>query len=276
MQWIMFSKMLQEFDVAEAARRIKALGFTGVDLTVRPGGHVKPEKVGVELNAAVRAIRDEGLDVPMVSTSIIAADEPAAEATIAAAVHEDIRLLKLGYWKSQPGQMRQSIDETRRALDGLERLAETYHVTLGIHNHSGASYVNAQPLVVLQLLEGRDPARIAAYFDAGHAAVEGGEGGWSQSFELLAPHIRMVAIKDFGWHVVDGKPKPDWKRVNIPLRQGITPWTEFFRLLKDSGYDGPLSLHSEYKGSSSWKELTTGELIAQTAEDLAFAQSLLP
>ena len=70
MPLVMFSKMLQEFTVAEAARRIKGLGFDGVDLTVRPKGHVEPENVGMALPEAVKAIRDQGLTVPMISTAI--------------------------------------------------------------------------------------------------------------------------------------------------------------------------------------------------------------
>ena len=58
MQLVMFTKHVQEFPVAETAKRVKALGFDGLDLTVRPGGHVVPERVGVELAAAVAAARE--------------------------------------------------------------------------------------------------------------------------------------------------------------------------------------------------------------------------
>ena len=77
---VMFSKMLGEFPVAEAARRIKGLGFEGVDLTVRPGGHVLPERVATDLPEAVKAIRGEGLSVPMITTAITRAGDPHAEA----------------------------------------------------------------------------------------------------------------------------------------------------------------------------------------------------
>jgi L-ribulose-5-phosphate 3-epimerase len=59
MDLVMFSKMLGEFSVVEAARRIKRLGFAGVDLTVRPGGHVAPERVAKDLPEAVKAIRGD-------------------------------------------------------------------------------------------------------------------------------------------------------------------------------------------------------------------------
>ena len=91
MQLVMFTKHLQEFPVAEAAKRVKALGFDGLDLTVRPGGHVVPERVGVELPKAVAAARAEGLGVPMISTAITGATTPHAEAILAAAAHDDRR-----------------------------------------------------------------------------------------------------------------------------------------------------------------------------------------
>jgi sugar phosphate isomerase/epimerase len=275
MPLVMFSKMLQEFPIAEAARRIKNLGFDGVDLTVRPKGHVEPDRVGIDLPAAVAAIRDQGLTVPMISTAITRADEPGAEATLAAAVHDGIRLLKLGYWTARKGELAGAIDQARRHLDGLERLAETYKVTLGLHNHSGPGYVNCRPAAIETLIRDRDPERIAAYFDPGHAAVEGGNGGWRQNLELLGPRIRMVAVKDFAWKAVPGQPKPTWQTQQVPLRDGIVPWPEFFATLAKLHFSGPISLHSEYKGSHSWRDLTTPELIDQTADDLAFVKQRL-
>jgi sugar phosphate isomerase/epimerase len=276
MPLVMFTKHLQEFPIAEASRRVKALGFDGLDLTVRPGGHVVPEQVGVELPKAVAAARAEGLSVPMISTAITGAGTPHAEATLAAAAHDDIRRIKLGYWSiPKGGTLQEAIDQARRELDGLEKLAETYHVTLGIHNHSGPGYVNCQPTIIWTLVRDRDPNRIAAYFDAGHAVVEGGNGGWRQGFELLAPHVRMVAVKDFLWKSEPGKTKAQWHDLQTPLRDGIVPWSDFFERLSKTAFDGPISLHSEYQGRHSWRNLTTEELIEQTARDLAFVKTMI-
>lgn len=274
MQFVMFSKMLQEFSVGEAARRIKGLGFDGVDLTVRPKGHVLPENVGRDLPAAIGAIHAHGLIVPMATTAITRATDPHAEAVVEAAAGQGTRLLKLGYWNAVKGKLRDAIDGARVALDGLERLAEKHQVTFGIHNHRGPGYVNCQPAVIVELLRGRDPNRIAAYFDAGHAAVEGGSGGWRQNLELLAPRIRMIAVKDFGWKSAPGKVKAVWESEYLPLKDGLVAWPEVFDALARLKFEGPVSLHSEYQGAHSWRSLTTPELIEQTALDLAFVKSL--
>jgi len=276
MQLVMFTKHLQELPVAETAKRVKALGFDGLDLTVRPDGHVVPERVGIDLPRAVAAARGEGLAIPLITTAINGVGTPHAEATLAAAANEGIRKIKLGYWNiPKGGNLRTAIDQARRELDGLEKLAAAYHVTLGIHNHSGPGYVNCLPAVIWTLIRDRDPNTVASYFDAGHAAVEGGNGGWRQGLELLAPHVRIVAIKDFAWNSVPGKPKAVWHDVYVPLREGIVPWPEFFERLSKTSFDGPISIHSEYQGSHSFHDMTTAEVIEQTAQDIAFVKAML-
>ena len=50
-----FSKHLPRMNGRELGRTLKALGFDGVDLTVRPGGHVDPKRVAIELPVFVDA-----------------------------------------------------------------------------------------------------------------------------------------------------------------------------------------------------------------------------
>ena len=50
---------------------------------------------------------------------------------------------------------------------------------------------------------------------------------------------------------------------------------EFVALLKKLGYQGICSLHSEYKGKHSFKDLSTEECLRQTAEDLAYFTKLI-
>ncbi|MGQ9696460.1 MAG: sugar phosphate isomerase/epimerase family protein, partial [Armatimonadota bacterium] len=85
MQFIMFSKMLGVYPIDKAGDIIADLGFTGVDLTVRLGGHVLPENVGTDLPKAVKTLAERNLAVPMITTAITNATEPHAEDIFAAA-----------------------------------------------------------------------------------------------------------------------------------------------------------------------------------------------
>jgi hypothetical protein len=46
-------------------------------------------------------------------------------------------------------------------------------------------------------------------------------------------------------------------------------------LLRRLKYDGVVSLHSEYKGETSFKRMDTPELLAQSAADLRYLKSLI-
>ena len=54
-------------------------GFDGLDITVRKGGHVEPERVRENLPGLVAILRDHGVDVPMVTTDIVDPDTPFTE-----------------------------------------------------------------------------------------------------------------------------------------------------------------------------------------------------
>jgi len=55
-----FSKHLQFLNYRDLAEAAAEIGFDGIDLTVRPGGHVLPERVADDLPRAVEAIRQAG------------------------------------------------------------------------------------------------------------------------------------------------------------------------------------------------------------------------
>ena len=94
-----FSKPVPQLSWPELAEGAKSAGFDGVDLTVRAGGHVRPERVTIDLPQAVKAIRAFGLQVPMITTELLRADDPTAEPILSAASELSIPFLKPGYYQ---------------------------------------------------------------------------------------------------------------------------------------------------------------------------------
>ena len=269
MHFVMFSKMLSPLSIAKAGETIKALGFDGVDLTVRPGGHVLPEKAKADLPKAVETLKAAGLTVPMVTTGIVEADAE-ADAVFGAVAQCGIHYLKLGYWRYEGfGTIEKSIAATRKQLAGLEKLAQKHNVRACIHSHSG-NMLSAEGGVVHLLLRDFDPHALGAYIDPGHMTAEGGVSGWKICMDLLKDRISLVAAKSFGWF----HEKDAWHEKLLPLKDGTVRWPEVFACLKQIGYNNIISLHSEYQGSHSWRDLTLDELIAQTREDVQYLQSV--
>jgi len=95
--------------------------------------------------------------------------------------------------------------------------------------------------------------------------------------DLLAPWMALVGIKDFRWSSAtrDVSQRPRWQWQYCPLGEGQAHLPEFIAYLKRLSYDGIVSLHSEYKGESSFRRLATPELLRQSAADLKYVRSLL-
>ena len=103
--------------------------------------------------------------------------------------------------------------------------------------------------------------------------VEGGLSGWQQGIDLLQDRIRLIAVKDFGWVRSSSDGKVAWRPQMVPLEEGIVRWPEVFACLRQIGFDGVVSLHSEYQGSHSWRDLSLDELIEQTRADLDYLRA---
>lgn len=237
-----FSKHLPQLDWKQLGQKARELGFDGIDLTVRPKGHVLPERVAEDLPKAVDAIRESGVSVPMITTDITSLADPSARPTIDTMRRLGIGLLKPGYWRYSPEKSAlQSIAEARLGFRGLLALARRAGVSLGLHNHSGP-YVGAALWEYREMLMEADPRHAGYYFDPGHATMEGGVGVWRVSLELASPRLKMVAAKDAFWERQNGRWRPRW----VPLGEGMVDWKSCFDQFARARFAGPISLHVEY------------------------------
>lgn len=235
-----FSKHLQFLDYPALAQSCKELGLDGVDLTVREGGHVLPERVAEDLPRAVEAIRAAGLQVPQITTRFTKDDGTTTRAVFEAASKAAIPCIRIGghqydFAQDVLGQLKQ----VEADLRGLVKLAEEFELTLGYHNHSGARNVGAPLWDLLRVYETIASPRLGANLDFGHAMVEGSYGAWEITAHALAPHVKMVAVKDFVWNGA----KPKW----VPMGEGIVPIASFLRILHEKALTPPISIHVEYK-----------------------------
>jgi sugar phosphate isomerase/epimerase len=277
MKWMMFIKHLQTLPLADAGRAIRDLGFEGVDLTVRPNGSVAPEHVRTVLPEAIRSLHDWGLTVPLATTAITSANDAHARDIFESAAAAGIKEIKLGYVPVKEfGTFQSTLDAFNRELDSLEKLAKSTSVRVNLHLHSGA-YLTSLAAAVWYLIKDRDPAAVGAYVDPGHMFVEGGRDGWRLGLDLLHKRIALVAVKDLIWEQVPDEKlgKDRWVTRIAPLERGAVPWPDVFGVLKKSNFDGWISVHSEYQGSHSWKDLDVPGVLDQTRKDLAYLQRAL-
>ncbi len=260
-QLVVFSKHLADLDYEQLGKTAKDFGFDGVDLTVRPKGHVLPERVTEDLPRAVETLRKHGLSVPMITTEITSATDPAAIPTLRAAAALGIPFFKPGYWHYTPGPVEQQVKNTGAEVRRLAMLAAEHKIAMGLHNHSG-NYIGEAVWDSWVMIHDLDPRWTGFYYDPGHAAIEGGLGGHDVSLRLALPRLKMVAVKDFFWR----KEPSGWKSAWCPMGQGAVDWKAAMAALRNTGYTGPISLHQEYM---------VPDMLGALRKDLAFLRSLV-
>ena len=274
MQFILFTKPLGKLPLEALADAVASCGYDGVDLTVRPKGHVDPKNVRAELPRASAVLRAGGLSIGLATTGITEASDPVAEPTFAALAECGVRHAKLGYWAYDPARrLREQLDEVRRKLDGIEALARKHGVTACVHTHSG-DMITAVGAVVAQLLEGRDPAAVGVQLDPGHLTVEGGLGGWRQSLDLLREHTAVVAVKSFRWFREEGPAGPRQRARMAPLEDGLVSWRDVFDTIGGWGFDGVVTIDSPPEDPETRRALSTDEILARAKADLNLVRSL--
>ena len=240
-----FSKPLQWLGYDALAETLAQAGFGGIDLSVRPKGHVEPEKVEQDLPRAVEAARKQGLKVEMIVTAITAADEPLAERLLKTAVQCGVKIYRMGYVRyDETLGVEGSIEKNHKQMAALAALNKACGITGCYQNHYawGDGLFGGPVWDIYYMLKGLDPQWVGCQYDVRHAVAESG-GSWSVGMKLIAPYIRSICLKDFVWAKLKGKWQPD----NVFGGEGMVPWDKFFKLLKELKLQVPASVHCEWE-----------------------------
>ncbi len=255
-----FSKHLQFLDYPEMAEAAAEVGFDGVDLAVRPRGHVLPENVEADLPKAVKAIKDAGLTAKLMTTAIIDAQEAVNEKVLKVASEQGIQYYRTNWLRYQKGDdVAQVIPEFQKKLASLAQLNEKYGMYGGYQNHAGVQYVGAPIWDIAYMLREIDHPNLGSQYDIRHATVEGGL-AWPLGLQYIHPHINTLVIKDFRWEKIDG----NWKVYNTPLGEGMVDFPAFFQQVKELQIQVPISLHFEYEMPEEDDSLSESEKVKQT------------
>jgi sugar phosphate isomerase/epimerase len=239
-QFCVFSKHLQWKEIDAAAETAARLGFDGLDLTVRPGGHISPEEAVAKLPGAVRSAKKAGIEIATIATAINDPDDPLTEKILGTAAQQGIRYYRLGYYQYTDDQSVQAtVREAASKFEKLARLNEKHRICGDYQNHAGRGYFGASLWDLWQAMRNTSKEWLGCQFDLRHATVEGFE-SWPTDFRLIADRVHTIIAKDFIWADKKGSIE------NCPLGEGATPFVAFLPMLRDSAFAGPISLHLEY------------------------------
>ncbi|SDP19631.1 Sugar phosphate isomerase/epimerase [Mucilaginibacter sp. OK268] len=237
-----FSKHLHWLNYTDMAALAAEIGFDGVDLTVRPDGHVLPENVTADLPKAVAAVEKAGLKVYSIVTNIKQPDEKYAVDILKAASALGIKYYRTAWFNYDKAlTIPANLQAISKQLAGLAALNKQYHMHGAYQNHSGDLF-GASVWDLWLALKDLDPASIGCQYDIRHATTEGAD-TWATSIQPLVPYIKTTNVKDFYWEKKAGK----WQVKSVPLGEGMVDFKKYFEVIKQHSIGGPLSLHCEYE-----------------------------
>ena len=266
----LFSKPLPFLGYPELAKALRELGIPGVDLTTRLRGHVLPQRVTEDLPRASKDLKNEGIEISMITTGLTSINDAAARPTLYTAAKLGVEYFKLGYYRyGDISRLEEKLDDVKREVEGLAGVAQHAKIQGGFHNHSGP-YVGSAMWDHWWLMRDTDPRWMGFYFDPCHATIEGGYSGWEIGFQRVASRLKMVATKDFYWEKHDGR----WHRRVCPLGEGMVNYPEFFKLLAASGFSGPISLHIEYEIEAPTERARREKVLAAIERDYAYLKKV--
>lgn len=236
-----FSKHLQFLDYEEMAARIAEAGYDGADLSVRPNGHVEPERVTEDLPKATQALKKAGLSPKLMVTAVNNSEDPIHRQVLQTAAAQGWRDYRMGYLSyPKGGTIPEAMAEFQQQMKKLAKFNQKLGIRGAYQNHAGVR-VGAMIWDIWQLLEKTAPEALGCQYDIRHAVVEGGQ-SWETGLRLIHSRIHTIVLKDFIWKKVEGK----WRVVNVPLGEGMVDFPAYFRLLKQYGIQVPATMHLEY------------------------------
>ena len=241
-----FSKTLHWLNYSEMAKVVADLGFDGIDLTVRPNGHVLPENVEEDLPKAMEAAKRAGIGIYTIATAINNADDPLTERILRTASSLGIGHYRMDWlYYDDSKTIEENLVLNQSTMHKLADLNKKYRIHGEYQNHSGKytpqSYFGSSIWDLYSVLKNINSPWIQSQYDIMHATVEGAY-SWETDLKLLNPFIYSIAIKDFYWT----KSQDKWTTGVVPLGEGMVDFKKYFGLLKQFKISCPVSIHFEY------------------------------
>jgi sugar phosphate isomerase/epimerase len=246
MQILLNSKFFAALSAEQLGHKARALGYDGVDLCVRPGHPVNPENVEAMLPEAVKRWADEGIVCPMTTAPVTLSDPTAPEVPrlFAGCAAAGVPRLKIGFWKFQEREsFWNQFNRARDALGGFADRAADSGVQVVYQTHSGPC-IGSNCAGLAMLLAGFDPVQVGAYPDFGHMALDGED--VAMGLAMIRDWLSVVGIKDAVYTPQPPGSEPPFTPRFVPVGKGIVHWRRAFEVLRKFGFDGPLSVHTEY------------------------------
>lgn len=255
MKFSVFTAATPDWEPAEAARRIAAIGYDGVEWRITDQDEADPPGfwagnratwplTGLEgsITEIARITREAGLEFSGIGGYALAPDRDDVLRTLRATAELGARQVRVRIPFNDAEDYRTVFTQTRHDLEWAadEAAALGVKVLVELHHQTISSSASA----ALRLVDGMDPRTIGVIHDLGNLVIEGQE-DTRAGLQLLGEYLAHVHVKNAIWQRtgqtgLDGDVR--WESTWAPLREGIASVPDYFRALAEVGYDGWVTL----------------------------------
>ncbi len=236
-----FSKHLQFLSYPDMAEAAAEMGFDGIDLTVRPKGHILPERVDTDLPKAVEAMKKVNFSPSLMTTAVDDARDTIDKQVLNVAAKLGFKFYRMNYFSYPDGTtMPAAMEVFKQKMKELSLLNKELGLTGCYQNHSG-NLAGSAIWELWEMLKEADQQYMGLQYDVRHAMVEGAF-SWQNGLRLVQSQIKTIAVKDFTWENKNGKSVIR----DVPIGEGTVDFTTYFKLLKQYKINVPVTIHTEY------------------------------
>lgn len=277
LKYAAFTVMMPEFELQEAAKVLKELGYEGVEWRVHsiPSGEnggaigrankatIDMETIDKKAKDMLAISEDSGLEILGLGTYLSYKFVDDIKRCMEAAKIMDCPSIRVST-PSYDGSVNYN-DLFEEAVEGfgkVEELASQYGVRANIEIHNGNMCSSAS--LAYRFVSHFDPDHIGVIFDPGNMVYEGYE-NWQLGLELLGPYLSHLHVKNAVWVEVGGHGTPKrWKTIPASMREGLVPWKYVISVLDKVGYKGWMSL----------EDFSSGDARSKLADDINYLKSI--
>jgi L-ribulose-5-phosphate 3-epimerase len=236
-----FSKPLDKYETEFMSETLRLAGVDGFDLTVRPGGKVKPENVADDLPKVIETCNKYNLDTHLLVTAITGTEDPQTEKILKTASEHGVKHYRLGYYDyDMSAGVKKSLDIIKSRMKALSDMNNHYNIQAGYQNHDGNRF-GAPLWDIWEVIKNLPDNSISIQYDVRHAIVEGYR-SWVIALNLIRDRIGSLAFKDFSWDIQNGRARP----LHVPLGEGLVDFSNYVKILRELDVEAPYTLHIEY------------------------------
>ena len=237
-----FSEHFQWLEYGEMGKLMNEVGFDGINITVRNGGHVAPYDVERKLPEALYKIRKYGIEVPMITTDILNAEDSLTEPVLKTASELGVKYYRMGHYRYDRNvPVVDQLEKIKEKMLRLAELNEKYQIKGNYQNFSGVE-VGSSIWDIWYIIKDITSDWIGIQFDLRNAIVEGGK-SWENDLVVVKDMIQSTVVRDFNW--ATGAKNTNYAK-GVKLGEGIVDFPKYFQIFKKLNVEGPITVYLDF------------------------------